>query len=254
MPARSVLLALLMTAALHAQPPVFEVATVKRAPPPEGDTYGINLGTTSHGMVTLTNTTLADSMRFAYQIPSDAQIAGPEWIKDKTFHYVIVGKAAPDTPREQLLQMLQTLLLERFRMAVHREPRELTHYELTIAKNGPKLQPSKLAASGQQSLGIDHIDSPAMTMYTLCVLLARFELPGAIIVDRTGLKGLQEIKLVWTPAGMSAGRGADPGLPAGAGPSIFSAVKEQLGLTLESKKGPVEVLVVDRAEKEPVEN
>ncbi len=127
---------LIAAAALHAQSAQFEVAAVRRAPPPEGDTYQINLGTIQHGTLTLTNTTVADSLRFAYHIPSDKQIDGPPWINDKEFHYVLVAKTSPDAERETLFPMLQSLLAERFRMKTHWETRELNHYELTRSKSG----------------------------------------------------------------------------------------------------------------------
>ena len=240
-------LVLVLVLAAGAAAQSFEVATVKLAPRPQGDSYNINLGTTEHGVVTLTNTTLCDSLRFAYQIPSDAQIAGPDWIKNKEFHYVIVGKAAPETPREELLRMLQALLLDRFQMAVHREPRELNYYALTQSKK-LKIQPAKESDSRPQNVGRDHITSPHMSMYTLAVLLARFELHG-IVLDKTELNGMYGVQLDWSPATDGAVARADS-----AGPSIFTAVKEQLGLSLEARKGPVEVLVVDRAEKVPTEN
>jgi uncharacterized protein (TIGR03435 family) len=159
---------------------------------------------------------------------------------------VIVGKASPDTPREALFPMLQTLLLERFQMAVHREPRELSYYALTQSKKGVKIEAAKdTDAAGSNGPG--HIISSHMTMYTLAVLLARFELHG-IVLDQTELKGLFGVKLEWSP-GNDGAASADA-----TGPSIFTAVKEQLGLSLEARKGPVEVLVVDRAEKVPTDN
>jgi uncharacterized protein (TIGR03435 family) len=237
----------------------FEVASVRVAPPvPTGETYNINLGTISHGTVTLTNTTLSDSLRFAYGITSDAQIAGPDWIKNKELHYVIMAKAAPETSREDALLMLQSLLTERFKLAMHREPREMSYYALTQAKKGAKMEPVSLNKDPKEGAGAPvnrpgHIANPQMSMYTLAVVLARFEL-HAPILDMTELKGLFGVQLDWSPGSSNVTSGSTPGADNAAGPSIFTAVQEQLGLKLEARKGPVEVLVVDRAEKTPVEN
>jgi uncharacterized protein (TIGR03435 family) len=230
----------------------FEVASVRMAPPvPIGETYNINLGKAEHGMVTLTNTTLSDSLRFAYGITSDAQIAGPDWIRNKELHYVISAKAAPETSREDLLRMLQSLLAERFKLVMHREPREMSYYALTQAKKGTKMEPAKEGA-GVAVNRPGHIANPQMSMYTLAVVLSRFEL-HAPILDMTELNGLFGVQLEWSPAGSGA-PGSSPNADVAAGPSLFTAVQEQLGLRLEARKGPVEVLVIDRAEKTPAEN
>ena len=105
----------IITATASAQAPAFDVGSVKlSAPVPIGQNYSINLGTVRHGELTLTNTTLSDCIRFAYDLVSDDQIAGPDWIKSKEFRYDIVAKSGPDVPRPRLLEMLQTLLAERF--------------------------------------------------------------------------------------------------------------------------------------------
>src|SRR2546421_8449306 len=91
-----------------AQGPSFDVASVKPSPPPAGDVYRANLGTAFHGEVLLSNATLSDCLKFAYGLSSDTQLEGPGWITDKSVRFDIQAKAAPDTPRTQLLEMLQT--------------------------------------------------------------------------------------------------------------------------------------------------
>lgn len=81
--------------------PAFEVATVKSSPPPEGDSININLGTVRNGQLTLTNASLSDCIRFAYGLVSDAQIAGPDWVKSKAVRFDIVAKAPPDTQKHR---------------------------------------------------------------------------------------------------------------------------------------------------------
>src|SRR5689334_12926061 len=126
----------------------FEVATVKRSAPPEGDTININLGRALNGKVELGNATLSDCIKFAYGLVSDAQITGPDWIKQGPVRFDIVGQAAPETSREQLLMMLQNLLAERLNLMVHREPRAIPHLELVPGKGKPNLPVSTVDANG----------------------------------------------------------------------------------------------------------
>ncbi|SPE38193.1 conserved exported hypothetical protein [Candidatus Sulfopaludibacter sp. SbA3] len=237
-----VILGIVISYAAMAQPPAFDVASVKLSEPvPYGQNYNINLGRVLHGEVTLTNTTLSDCVRFAYNLVSDDQIAGPEWIKSREFRYDIVAKSAPDTPRERLLQMVQTLLAERFNMQTHREPRVLAHYELVVAKGGLKMKEAQPDASSDTRFGngsLLRVSSHRMPMFRLVILLSR-NLRQAVL-DKTGLTGEYDENLEWT---------SDD-----SGPSIFSAIQDQLGLKLEPHKSPVEIVVVDRADKVPVAN
>ena len=96
--------------------------------------------------------------------------------------------------------MLQSLLAERFRMKTHWETRELTHYELTKSKSGIKISPADMSKPREQSLRMDSIDSTQISMETVCVLIARFELRDSLLIDGTDLKGLWGVKLHWTPS------------------------------------------------------
>lgn len=225
----------------------FEVASVKAVPVLNWDLYRINLGTIKNDTVTLTNASLADCIRFAYGLTSDLQLSGPDWIKSKEVRYDIVAKALPDAPREQILQMMQALLTERFKLALHREKKELAYYALVVAKGGSKMhEASDAPVSATPAIqGQLRIVSNSMPMSTVATLLSRYM--RAFVVDQTGLKGPFEVKLVWTPDDR-------PVADDERGPSVFTAVGEQLGLRLESRKGPMEVLVVDHAEKTPTEN
>jgi uncharacterized protein (TIGR03435 family) len=121
---------------------VFDVASLKPAPPPSGR-YSVDLGNSSHGRLTLTNVTLSECLRYAFKIHTDAQISGPEWIKDHSILFNIVGQAPPDTPRDELRRMALNLLVERFRMAWHQESRQLSYLALTVDKSGLKMPESK---------------------------------------------------------------------------------------------------------------
>lgn len=225
----------------------FEVASVKVPQMVSGQPYNIDLGTIQHDTVTLTNVSLADCIKFAYGLSSDFQLSGPEWITSKEVRYDIVAKTAPGTTRGQALQMMRALLAERFKLALHREQRVLPYYALLVAKGGPKIHeatdgPANVPAGVQGQL---RIISNRMPMSLVVTVLSRYM--HALVVDQTGLAGDFEVRLVWTPD--------DRPTPwDDRGPSVFTAVQEQLGLKLVSRKGPMEVLIVDRAEKTPTEN
>jgi uncharacterized protein (TIGR03435 family) len=165
--------------------------------------------------------------------------------------------------------MLQKLLTERFRIELHRETKELPQYRLTVAKGGPKLPPAeaipvykddaermaalqKLTAARMQAMRrAPGIGSHSFT-HLPSATVAKFAetLSGYLdhpVIDLTGLNGLYAFELTWVP---------DNGQPAddSSGPSMAEALQEQLGLKLEAAKGPVELLVIDKAEKSPIEN
>ena len=107
--------------------PEFEVASVKPVDLSKlGDAIFMNLGTVRREEVTFGNATLNDCIRFAYNMASDAQIAGPDWIKSKQFLYDVVAKGTPGASREQLQAMMQALLAERFKLVTHREQKEMS--------------------------------------------------------------------------------------------------------------------------------
>ena len=231
---------------------------MKSSPPPPGDRININLGTVRNGTLTFTNASLSDCLKFAYGIVSDAQISGPDWIKSKEVRFDIVAKAPPNTVTEQFPLMMRALLVDRLKLALHHESRELPFLALVVGKDGPKVRESQTAAlgAGGNSAVLGHIIGQQMSMQLLATLLSRFE--RQIVIDMTELKGSYEVKLEWTPDGnrpiQPEAGGALTRIDAGAGPSIFTAVQEQLGLKLESRKSPLDVLVVDHAEKVPSEN
>ena len=211
-------------------------------------------------MVTLTNTTLSECIRFAYNLVSEDQISGPEWLRDHKLRVDIVAKAAPDTPVDQLLLMTQALLNQRFQPVLRREPRPLKHFDLAVAKNGPKLPEAKGdAPSFTPTYGRGRLHYSHLSMHTFAVLLSR-QLKE-VVVDNTGLAGSFDVNLDWTPDDPAAppSRGPDaPARPEAAAdtgaPSIFKAIQQQLGLTLEASKSPIEILVVDSALKVPSGN
>jgi uncharacterized protein (TIGR03435 family) len=234
------LLAFLGLMTLGAQ--TFEVASVKP------NKSGRNPGSTgrSGSQLVFENTSLRECIAIAYGIAPDREYAlsGPTWIN--TERYDIVAKVPADTPRAQVLRMLQALLADRFQLRLHREKRDLRVYLLTVVRTGAKLK-AVPARDGSFTFGPGRISGTAQSMAELADKLSRpyFGL-GAPVMDSTGLAGVFDFKLEWTPDTVQA--------DAATGPSIFAALQEQLGLKLESSKSAVEVLVIDRAERVPAEN
>jgi uncharacterized protein (TIGR03435 family) len=232
-----------------AQHPEFEVATLKSSPPAQGNTIVINgLGTFRNGRLTFANASLSDLLKYAYHMTSDEQLAGPGWITSKAVRFDIEALAPLDTPRDQLAVMLQALLAERLKLVVHHEQRELRYLSLSPGKEGSKMRSAQeppLPDTGYNVAG--RVVRNHMSMAQLALLIARFE--HQPVIDGTGLDGFYEVKLEWVPSDLSA----QPATDAAPGPSIFSAVQSQLGLRLEARKGPLDVLVVDNALQVPVE-
>ena len=230
-----------------AQAQEFEVATIKM--PPQvglGTPVSINLGTFRNGTLTMTNVTLAECIQLAYGLASQEQITGPDWIRSRDIRYDIVAKTAVDADLDQARRMLQTLLADRLKLVVRREQRPFSFLALVVAKGGPKLVEAGADAAAQNNAVRGRIAGERMPLRVLAELLSRFE--RQLVVDRTHLGGRYRLKLEWTPDDRVA-----PGDIA-TGPSLFAALEEQLGLRLESRKEPLDVIAVERADNIPTSN
>lgn len=219
----------------------FEVASVKLSSLDANSSSGINTG---HGRLDAHNVTLKRCIMGAYGIGPHQISGGPDWLDLDRFD--ILAKA--DQPIDDdgaLMAMLRTLLAERFKLAIRRETRPMTAFVLQVAKNGPKMEKPAPGESGtnttNNNTGVT-VDAHHTNMDALARVLARsLDLP---VVNGTGLEGIFNFKLHWVP---------DNAPPAMEGVSILTAVQEQLGLRLRSEKTPVEVLVIEHAER-PTEN
>lgn len=252
-------------------PPAFEVASVRRSNP---DAVGGMLrggpGTDDPGQFTHTNFPLQWILRTAFGV-QPFQLSGPVWLS--TEKYDIVAKIPPGTTQQQFQAMLQRLLAERFHLTVHRETRDFKGYELVVARNGPKLKQSAPNAAPDQTLPPSFGELPPETRSAVLagmplgtskgVLMAGRAgaigvlvgdlsmILGMPIVNKTGLTGTYDYNLAFEPQVRLAAAGTDQGDPL---PSIFTAIQEQLGLRLEEKKLPFEVVVIDHADKVPTDN
>jgi uncharacterized protein (TIGR03435 family) len=231
--------------------PAFDVVSIKPAKP---NTLGSSSGFQGETF-TASNTTLSKLIQYeAYGIPGPRIIGIPPSLSTAAFD--IEAKADPSIYRSTQpvargqdsvqMQMVQQLLADRFKLIVHSEMREIPIYVLVIAKGGPKLCVAKDANHGPQIMARKgHLEAQGVTTGDLVSSLTRVlsnEL-GRIVVDKTNLTGAYDLTLNWAPDISSPG-----GEPDASAPSIFTAVQEQLGLKLESVKGPVSVLVVDHAQ------
>ena len=240
-----------LACAAFAARPEFEVASLKPVILDGADTYTANLGTVQNGIVTLTNATFSECLRFAYGITTDDLVSGPDWIKSKMVRFDITGKYAPGTTREQALEMLQTLLDQRFQLVLKREPREFTYLALA---SGPGPNLLKVADEppipNKGPLMMGHIQHRHMSLQMLAGILSRFT--RTPVLDKTGIPGFFDIDLTYArDTGMPE---TNPAAEPAEGPSLSTAVQKQLGLKLERRKGPVEMLVVEHIEKTPLPN
>jgi uncharacterized protein (TIGR03435 family) len=276
---------LMLAASLTGQS--FEVVSIK---PVEPDLNGYTVwskggpGTDDPGLFRCENNSLLNLVTRAYDIPF-YRVTAPDWMQQAKFN--VNAKIPAGATKAEFLLMLQNMLAERFKLALHRDKKEMQMYELVVAKGGSKLkasveappkppdadadkkrapEPMKLAADGYPAVtgtgmavmyNKARIVHPKQTMEALAMTLS--SQVGRPVADATGLSGKFDITIFWdtgssrrsSPDGTTPLAGAsDPD----AGPSLMVAIQEQLGLKLESKKGPVEILVVDHAEKVPTEN
>jgi len=210
------------------------------------------------GRFTTVNVDLKSILQWAYDLPESRIVGGPSWLGSARWNIEASSDSALDTQKEydhtaaweQKRRMVQTLLADRFHLAVHRETRTLPIYELVVAKSGAKFLDTKAEGSKFDRWdGRLEIQGGDNSVSVLAAQLA--DVLGRVVVDKTGIAGRYKMTLIWTPddrAGPPSGAA-----PTESAPSIFTALEEQLGLRLVSAKGPVEVLVIDRVEL-PTEN
>jgi uncharacterized protein (TIGR03435 family) len=226
--------------------PKFEVISIR---PNNSGSTASDLGPPKGNRFTATNVYVKRLIRLAYNV-QDFQIAeGPGWIESDRFDIAATAEGNAITSG-QFRPMLQALLADRFRLVIHRETRQLPVFELTVAGGAPKIKETNCI---NESSSASNICETRVTTDTGSGLVRGHLVPmpelasvlqsitSRIVLERTGLAGRYDIDLKWFPGLTSVDDVA--------GPSLFTALREQLGLKLESAKGPVEVLVIDHVEK-----
>uniref|UniRef100_Q01NA8 Soil-associated protein, TIGR03435 family n=1 Tax=Solibacter usitatus (strain Ellin6076) TaxID=234267 RepID=Q01NA8_SOLUE len=214
----------------------FEAASVK--PNKSGSNHSESHGTP--GQLVALNMSLRAYICRAFNV-RDYQVSGPDWLGSEKFD--IVAKYPPHSGDSQPGPRLQKLLADRFKLAIHRETKESPVYALLPAKNGPKIKPVEDKGDHSTNSERGKFVGTGVTMARFAEFLARYM--DRPVVDLSDMKGVYNITLEWTPD--EAGADAS-------GPTLLTAIQQQLGLRLQPQKAPIEILVVDHAERIPVEN
>jgi uncharacterized protein (TIGR03435 family) len=252
----------------------FEVASVKPAAPTTGHFQYHMTMRTDAGRVDIANASLVDLIRTAYKVRRD-QVSGPDWMSTQKFD--VAAKLPDGAAPNQVPEMLQTLLATRFKLAMHRAGKELPAFALVAGKGGPKLKESlpdsdDSRAGWTRSMkpdGTMRIDTRKMTMTALAELVAAFlDYP---VRDMTEIQGNYDVALdfspedlrigsksagviaVGSPVGAAVGRPGDAS-PDSSGSSAIYTSLQQLGLKLDRRKLPIELIVIDHLDKTPTEN
>ena len=265
-----------------AQEPSFEVASIK---PNKSGSGMIGIRFPGVGQFNVINMPLREMVRFAYQVQLLQIEGGPDWVNSDRFD--IIAKAEGRPTMSQVNAMLRSLLAERFALKIHKETREMPVYELVVARadkrlgaqlqpatsecrpvrvpNGaPKPPPPPPGGPGPEAIppSDDGTDFRCGALFGPgFITLRQFTMDRfardltmvvrRVVVDRTGLEGRYDIDVEFSPEFRPAPPPGAPEIaaPPSDAPSLFTAIQEQLGLKLESARGPVEMLVIDAAER-----
>ena len=233
---RVLLVPALLTAACLAQP-AFEAAAIKPSSAPDGSSSTHS----NNGRIHMQNVSLRSIVMMAYRLQNH-QYVGPAWMESARFN--IDAKAEEKVKDAEMMQMLQTLLAERFKLKIHHETKQVSGYALVVAKGGLKIKPVEGQGSSTNSnnnkLTATHINMDRFAKYVSNVLVQP-------VVDETGLKDSYSFVIEYENP--RPGREDKESTL----PTLFTALTETLGLKLEPRKVPIDVVVVDHAEQ-PTEN
>jgi uncharacterized protein (TIGR03435 family) len=233
--------------------PAFEVAAIKPSEPmaryngcfmkgqPGGQTF-VGRCITARLLIT-----------YSYKIIDSQLVGGPDWLDTQLYDFD--AKADHSLTRAELAPMLQTMLAERFKLQFHRETRTMPSLVLTVDKAGVKMKPNdgpnewEIAITGVPGASMPKFKGARCPTSYLSWWIAQRE--NRPVLDKTGLDGFWDFMLEFVPNGLGEGRKGPAGepMPPLDGPSLPTALREQLGLKLEPEKGPVDVYVIDHLEK-----
>jgi uncharacterized protein (TIGR03435 family) len=240
---------LLAALVLGQSAPAFDVTSVKVNT--SGPDAPIRYQPMPGGRLTITNVSLRMVAGWAYGVQFFQLAGGPDWADVTRFD--ISAKASGNPTTAAMRVMLRALLTDRFRLAVHDESREMAVFALIVIRDAkaPQLKRSSVDCSATPSVGANacefdvrfgSVHARGMRVAVLAETLGGYT--GRVVVDRTGLTEPLDFDLTWTPAFQRRDEAADS-----SGPSLSTAVEEQLGLKLEPTKAPARILVIDRAER-----
>jgi bla regulator protein blaR1 len=223
--------------------PAYEVASIK----PNDSGNGSSRTNGSKGQIVFINQSLKRLIERAYSA-KPFQVTGPGWMADLRFD--IAAKYPPNTNKDDRPITLRTLLEERFKLAIHHETKDMPGYALVVAKGGFKLKPvEKAGSSGTSSNGgrVRTLTAKKSSMADLADDVARSL--DQMVVDKTGVEGVYDFELRFTTDDLSSNAGDVDGVP-----SLFTALRDTLGLRLQPEKVPVDIIVVDHLERVPTDN
>jgi uncharacterized protein (TIGR03435 family) len=236
--------------------PAFDVAAIRQNNADHTARSHI-ISSPSDGNFRAINVRLKAILQFAFGISETQILGGPAWIDSTKFDIEAKADSSVDdrmralgsvAAKRQKQVMLQALLADRFHLAAHEETRQLPIYVLVVAKNGPKFKESKANGttinSGNGYIAVQGSDN---TLALLAQQLA--QILGRVVVNKTEMQGRYDLTLKWTPDELFGPNAVSPD----SGPSLFTAIQEQLGLKLEAQRGPVQIIVIDHIEM-PSEN
>jgi len=236
-----VVVLLLIAGAAGAQTPApaFDAASIKqnRSAPNANGGGGIKAG----GSVSMRNASVRMLIELAYGLSDYQLAAGPAWTDATGYDIEAKPETAVDAKTARL--MLQNLLAERFSLKVHHEDATVSGFNLVVDKGGSKLKVSDVPGIGFRVMGSDRIQGSGDMGKLVSALTGTLRAP---VEDHTGIAGSYDIDLKWT-ADVAAGSASEPSV------SIFAAIREKLGLSLEANKVPIDKVVIDRVER-PTEN
>jgi len=230
---------------LFAQTPEISLVSIKPSDP------GINAMGNSFppGRFTLTGYSLMSLIESAYSVKEYQVLDAPGWMSSE--RWTLIGELTQPVRMFTYLQLLQPVLAERYHLKIRHETRMMPIYSLVVAKGGPKLKPVEEGAKQGAQYGNMIVDKKFEISRLAPMLSLLLNMP---VIDKTGLTGEYDMDLKWSPdpARLAFGDVRDPAeLPAPdpTRPEIFTAIKEQLGLELKAEKGPVDVIVIEHAER-----
>jgi uncharacterized protein (TIGR03435 family) len=212
-------------------PPAFEVASIKPSAAEPGSASGIR---SDVGRISARNMTVRGCVKSAYGLPEAQILGGPKWVDEE--RYDIDAKADSRAGDGELMIMLRQLLTERFQLVVHRDTKPLNGYGLVVGKKGLIAKRSEPDAQSKTSSSRRSIDATSCSMAHLASALSG--VLHAPVMDATGIEGDYDIQLQWTPDELQS--------------AVFPALEEQLGLKLEARKVPKDVIVIDSVQRPSV--
>jgi len=257
---RNIAVCLALAACAAFGQPTFDVASVKPAAPTTGHFQYHMTMRADAGRAEFLNASFVDLIHTAYRV-SSYQVAGPEWLATEKFD--VVAKLPEGASKDQVPEMLQTLLAARFKLSVHHSTKERPGYVLVVGKSGPKVKESPAGADGSgwsRTMGPEgamHMETRKLTMTDLAQLIGSFmDYP---VQDMTELKGYYDVPLDFSAEDLktgakSAGVALAPDTPAEPGGSSIAGSLQRVGLRLEPRKLVLDLIVVEHVERTPTQN